>query len=188
MSTTIKIPILGDFAVGKTSLLFTFTETEYEVAPIDIGKDYITYKHKYQGVEYDINFWDTNGSEQYGRVTSRVSECDGGIFVCAYDSSESIGGISKYLSNIQFTETLPNGQSVTRDPPFVIVCNKVDLIESGENEFSKEDFDDAAGQYSAIATFNDLDYCNWDAIYNAFKTIMDKAIETHLEWEKERQA
>ncbi|KAL7718523.1 GTP-binding protein EhRabX36 [Entamoeba marina] len=181
----IKIPILGDFGVGKTSILYTFTEQDYEVAPIDIKRDYISYEYEYQGQIYQVDFWDTNGSEQYGRVTNKISECDGGVFVCSYDSPESIRSIPKYLNLIKYTEII-KGNCVTREAPFIIMCSKYDLVESGENDFSPEEFEETAAEYCPLATFQDIEYCNWDSMYIALSRIMDEAIETHNKWYAER--
>ena len=182
----IKIPILGNFQTGKTSILYTFTEQEYEEAPIDIGRDYISYDYTYEGETYRVDFWDTNGSEKYGRVTSRVSECDGGVFVCAYDAEESMEGIHSYLANIKYTENI-NGVEVEREPPFIVICSKHDLVDSGEAAFGEDDFNDFAGDLDGcVGHFGDVDYCNWDAMYKALKKIMDEAIKTHLKWYEER--
>ncbi|EDR27051.1 hypothetical protein EDI_000660 [Entamoeba dispar SAW760] len=176
----ILIPIIGNFGVGKTSLLFTFTEQDYEEAPIEIGRDYIPFQYKYKGEYYEIHLWDTNGSEKYGRVTSRANKGDGYIIVCSYDNGDCLENIGQHIEQTMFSERF-GATEYNREAPFTVVCTKHDLLEDSEScAFTEEDFKSFCEDNEFKLSASDLDYSNWDSIGAAFKPLFNQAIQMHL--------
>ena len=55
--------IIGDGAVWKTTLLFTYTTNEFPSECIPTVFDNYTLAHKYNDKTYQINLWDTAGKE-----------------------------------------------------------------------------------------------------------------------------
>lgn len=69
--TAIKIIIVGDVSVGKTSLLNNFQGFDDPLDTIaTIGTEYHTIFQNYEGKTVKINFWDTSGQERYWSITS----------------------------------------------------------------------------------------------------------------------
>lgn len=68
--TQIKIVLLGDQAVGKTSLLKKWVVGNYDVnlPPTDGGPTQIR-QDVVEGVKYSFKIWDSTGEERYRALT-----------------------------------------------------------------------------------------------------------------------
>lgn len=64
----LKMVVLGDGAVGKTSLLVTFSTGEYPVEYIPTVFDNYTASLKYEDRKVELNLWDTAGQADYDKV------------------------------------------------------------------------------------------------------------------------
>merc|ERR1711966_447640 len=68
----VQIIILGDGAVGKTSLIKRYADQEFDEEHITtLGLDFVTKKYKYPEFEQDttIKIWDTAGQERFKTLT-----------------------------------------------------------------------------------------------------------------------
>merc|ERR1712063_181896 len=121
----VKCVVVGDGAVGKTSLLISYTENRFPVDYVPTVFDNFT-----TSVEIDkkpINFalWDTAGQEEYARLRS-LSYPDTDVFLLCYD-------IGNHLSfgNIQdqwHSEILHH----VPEAKFILVGTKSDLRKKGD--------------------------------------------------------
>jgi len=118
---TIKVLLLGDSGVGKSSLMLRFAESKYDVAMTSTaGVDFKTKKVKLGGSdEVTLQIWDTAGQERFKTITQAYYRGAMGI-VLVYDCTDrkSLANIKYWMSNIQ---THAN-QKVQK----LIVGNKID--------------------------------------------------------------
>ena len=69
-SSVIRLLLLGDSAVGKSSLLLRFCEGRFENNfVITIGVDFKTKSMNLEGKQYKVQVWDTAGQERFRTIT-----------------------------------------------------------------------------------------------------------------------
>jgi small GTP-binding protein len=99
-----KIIVVGDYGVGKTSLVRRCVDESYCVqigAPaINLQKDSLdTSILLDDGFEIDVSMWDTAGEECHGRVASSYyRNAHAVLFVYDTDSSSSLESVVRWLS------------------------------------------------------------------------------------------
>lgn len=58
----VQIIILGDGAVGKTSIIKRYSDKEFDEEHITtLGLDFVTKKYTYDNIDTTIKIWDTAG-------------------------------------------------------------------------------------------------------------------------------
>ena len=115
----LKILIIGDTCVGKTSLLLKYVDNyfpETHMATIGVEyKDKIMNTPKYK---ITLNIWDTAGQERFKSITrSFFNKTNGILFVYDITSSESFDGVKNWIKDSE-----PYGKFES-----VLCGNKVDL-------------------------------------------------------------
>ena len=115
----LKILIIGDTSVGKTSLLLKYVDNyfpETHMATIGVEyKDKIMNTPKYK---ITLNIWDTAGQERFKSITrSFFNKTNGILFVYDITSSESFDGVKNWIKDSE-----PYGKFES-----VLCGNKVDL-------------------------------------------------------------
>ena len=66
----IRIIVLGDFAVGKTSLLRKLKNKVFdEHIHTSVGFDFFSMRKEKNGQDLNIQFWDTAGQERFATIT-----------------------------------------------------------------------------------------------------------------------
>jgi Ras-related C3 botulinum toxin substrate 1 len=125
MSSTknsIRCVIIGDGAVGKTSMLLQYVNdsfpTEHEATVYDDYSAQVTV----DGVTYDVTFCDTAGQDDYDRLRP-LSYPKTDIFIVAYDITSPISFENCRKKWISEKEKYMPGI------PFVLTGNKLDLRE-----------------------------------------------------------
>ncbi len=122
-----KICLLGDFAVGKTSLVRRFVEgifgDEYLStvgAKVD-RKTILIQPDVAQPVELTMLIWDLAGGEKFDRVISSYYRgAAGAILVCDLTRSETLKLLARYAHDFW---------NVNPQATLVVVGNKADLVE-----------------------------------------------------------
>jgi small GTP-binding protein len=126
----LRILILGDSESGKSSILMKYTSNEFcnDYMPT-IGIDFRLKKINLGENSINLSIWDSSGQERFRKITTKYYNSDGIILV--YDASfySSIANIHKWLEDIyNYSE---------RDINVVLVCNKIDLVEPGNENIEK---------------------------------------------------
>ncbi|CAH8509403.1 unnamed protein product [Schistosoma turkestanicum] len=121
-SIRIKIILLGDSGVGKTSLIRRFVDDRFiqnEVATI--GFDFKPYQTIVDGKTIQLNIWDTAGAERYsGYLTpSFYRHAHGALYVYDVTSVQSLSGIEYWAEQ---TEQFCGSRLLK-----MLVGNKIDL-------------------------------------------------------------
>lgn len=118
---TFKLVLLGDMAVGKTSLVLRFINNTFTEKYITtIGADFLIKDLELLGAPVRLMIWDLGGQVQYEGVRSRyMAGSDGCILV--FDVSRK-GDVESYIS-----QWVGEIHDFIGDPPIVVVGNKIDL-------------------------------------------------------------
>ncbi|MEM7332506.1 MAG: Rab family GTPase [Chloroflexota bacterium] len=128
-----KICILGDFSVGKTSLVKRFVENRFDDKYLStIGAKISRKKVETDRTAFDFYIWDLAGGEAFQHVTkSYISGATGAVIACDLTRVETIKAM------IVYTQLL---QEMDPDIEIIFVGNKSDLIDEraiSESEISE---------------------------------------------------
>ena len=135
----IKLIILGDTGVGKTSIINRYIENKFtDNIPSTIGSNYIGKNLNRGDKQYVLNIWDTTGQERYRSVTKLfVQEAKIVVLVYSINSKESFN-----VLDIWYKQVLDIcGENII----IAIVGNKTDLFDQNEYE-EKELVSDEEGK------------------------------------------
>jgi small GTP-binding protein len=144
MAVKKKIVLLGDSAVGKTSLIRRFVFDQFEDSYTSTIGSKVTMKEFSLGrtsENVDIKFmiWDIIGREGYHALHSRTFVgAEGAILVADITRKETLENLEKYWIPFLF--------KIVDNVPLVFTCNKSDLKE--KYEFEYEDLDELAKKYN----------------------------------------
>lgn len=120
----LKLILIGDGRVGKTSLRRTFMGEKFEENYLNtIGADF-SYKQIEidDGIEVSVSIWDLAGQKTYEKVHPQYYAGASGVMV-VYDitNEESFLNIRKWIDKYHLHSEYP-------DTPFLVIGNKLDLI------------------------------------------------------------
>ena len=117
---SLKILVLGDSAVGKTSLLLKYTDDYFPTVYVStIGVEYKTKIINIKGINIGLQIWDTAGQERFRSLAkSFMKGADGILFVYDITNKKSFENIKHWIKQ---TEDI-NGTFQK-----IIVGNKSDL-------------------------------------------------------------
>jgi len=117
----LKLLLIGDSDVGKSSILLRFTEDKYnDEQPCTIGVDFKIKLVEYNGKKINLTIWDTAGQEKFRSLTSSYYRGTQGI-ILVYDVSrrESFNDLQIWLNEVEMYSTNPNVVKL-------LVGNKID--------------------------------------------------------------
>ncbi|XP_055914469.1 ras-related protein Rab-18 [Eupeodes corollae] len=118
----IKILIIGESGVGKSSLIRRFVDNEFDDNhDVTIGVDFKTKLMNIDGVDFKLAIWDTAGAERFRSLTPsfyRNAKC--AILVYDITSRESLQKLESWLLELE-------NYSNNRNVPTMVVGNKIDM-------------------------------------------------------------
>ena len=119
----LRILLIGDSFVGKTSLLLKYTDGKMpENHMATIGVEFKEKVIKCNNRQIKLQIWDTSGQERFRSITQNFyRNADGIILVFDVTNKDSFSHIKDWLSDVQ---------SLDSDLKRILVANKTDLVES----------------------------------------------------------
>ncbi|KAI5621259.1 ras-related protein Rab-20 [Silurus asotus] len=115
----VKIVLLGDMNVGKTSLLHRYTERKFKDTVSTVGGAFFLK----QWGPYNISIWDTAGREQFHGLGSMYCRSAAAV-ILTYDTTSWQSYVELEERFLSLTDT------ANADCIFAIVGNKADLTDS----------------------------------------------------------
>jgi small GTP-binding protein len=172
---SIKIVLLCESAVGKTSIIQRFTNDSFDLNCISsLSAQFNSKTVKINGESLKFDVWDTAGQEKY-RSLARIFYKDARVIIFVYDITnlKSFQEIQKYWYN----ETKDNCDN---DVIYALVGNKSDLYEKEEvNEIDAQKY---ADEINAI--FKTTSALSNVGINNLFENIAQKLLDPNYDYQK----
>ncbi len=140
-----KVVLLGDSAVGKTSLIRRYVIDEFHDHYIETIGTKVSRKDielQLEEEEYSLNLqiWDVLGQKAYSSVQSKsFVGMHGALLVCDITRRETLDSLKDYW--------LPTLTKVVQGPKLVFLINKVDLQEDAQ--YTEDDVIEVASEYAA---------------------------------------
>ena len=136
----LKIVILGEGRVGKTSILSKYFDKKFnEGQKSTINPSFYELNKDYQGKKVKFNFWDTAGQEQFNAInTMYYQNAVGALLVYDVTISETFDKVKDWVHTLQ--------EMVGKDITFVIAGNKFDLSDKNMIEKNNEKVDSYCAQ------------------------------------------
>lgn len=122
-----KVCLLGDFAVGKTSLVRRFVYNLFNdkyISTIGVKvsrKTVVVPHHDDKVVELTMMLWDLAGSEEFNQArASYLRGTAGAVLVCDLTRSETLDSLRAYADDLF---------SINPDAHLILAANKCDLTD-----------------------------------------------------------
>ena len=136
----IRIMLLGDSNVGKTSILKRYCKNQFSESYISsVGIDFETKYIKVDEKTINLQIWDTAGQERYKVISKNYyNKSDGFIIVYDITNKSSFDSIVNWVEDIK--------ELASNDNKNIILGNKCDL--ESERKINKEEGDNLAKKYN----------------------------------------
>jgi small GTP-binding protein len=124
LNLKVKICLVGDSLVGKTSLvrryvMDMFNDTYVSTLGTKISKKQLLIKKPSQTFRLTLSIWDVLGKHELEKTQAMAFEgAKGVILVCDFTKEDSLKNIANWISRVK---------EVCGEIPFLIVANKCDL-------------------------------------------------------------
>ena len=166
----IKIMVIGNTAVGKTSFILKYTEDTFqEVHLSTVGVDFRIKQITYNNKKYKLSIYDTTGQERYKALAfSLIKNVDGIILI--YDVTD----ISTFKSVPDWIQSAREKKG--ENYPMIILGNKIDLID--KRKITTEEGEEIAKKYGL--DFYEISNKESVNIENAIMTLFQKVL-TNIE-------
>ncbi len=151
----LKILLLGDTSVGKTSMAIRYTQGVFpdpDKLKSTIGVAFFSKKLKVREENVVVQIWDFAGQEHFRTfMRDMFKGAAGGLFVFDVTNTMSLDDLRNFW--IPEIESHLNLKFSEQSHPFVLVGNKVDLLEnmnsfSAANVVKMHELDDLIDQYN----------------------------------------
>lgn len=147
----LKVSLLGDGAVGKTSLIKKYVYDEFEDkylltlgAKTTLKKIDMVTKESGTKIECNLMIWDIMGQKEFERLHKTFFRGTKGAFVVTdLTRRETLESVDDWITRLF---------DVTGPIPMVFVINKCDLMDKAE--FKKEDLEQIAGKYKSTVFYS----------------------------------
>ncbi|KAF8420287.1 nucleotide hydrolase-domain-containing protein [Boletus edulis BED1] len=157
----VKLLLIGNASVGKSSLLLRFSDEAWipeDEATATIGVDFRVHKMEVNGRKIKLSIWDTAGQERFRTITSSYYRGAQGIILGGYNKRwRWYGSSSRTVYDVANRETfdaLPKWFTeidtyVLTTVPKIIVGNKLDKDLNTQQELSRQVPTDEAAVFAA---------------------------------------
>ena len=169
---TLKLLLLGDTSVGKTSILTNYNENKFDKDTIGtIGVEYVYKTITYKNMKIKLQLWDTSGEERFRTITKNFyRNADVLFLVFDLTREDTFNNIINWLSDVK---------EYNPDLKILLLGNKLDLI--NERKISTE-------RATNFATKHNLQYLEVSAkdgtnIQKSFEALINLIFKDKLKQE-----
>ena len=136
---SIKLLIIGDSEVGKTSLLLKYVDKTFPQQHIStIGVEYKEKAITKDNFNIKLQLWDTAGEERFRSITKNIyKNANGVLFVFDVTKAETFANVKHWIKDTE---------NIDKDIKGVIIGNKIDLKE--ERVISIKDMEEIGEKYN----------------------------------------
>lgn len=170
--TTLKLLVIGDSGVGKSSLLMRFIENSFdEDQGPTIGVDFKSTTIDVQGNKVKLTIWDTAGQERFRTLTASYYRGAHGV-ILVYDTTDraSFDHITMWLNELEVYATNANIVKM-------LVANKID--KPGRDVTTKEGTEFARDK---AMLFIEASAKDTRGVKQAFDEVTQKILDTPDLW------
>ena len=116
----VKLLLLGDSSVGKTSILLKYISNKFDESSIStVGVDYMDKIIDYNKFKIKLKIWDSSGEEKYRKITKNFyRNADGLLVVFDLTKKESFSHVQSWIN-----EAKENNDKLKT----LLIGNKLDL-------------------------------------------------------------
>ncbi len=115
-----KICLLGDYSVGKTSLVRQFVEGQFDdkyLSTIGVRISRRTMQRANQSI--NLLIWDLAGAQEFNTQSSYLVGVSAALIVCDLTRRETLASLTKYARQVR---------AINHLAPLILVGNKADLL------------------------------------------------------------
>jgi small GTP-binding protein len=131
----VKVCLLGDFAVGKTSLVSRFVHDAFSdkylsTIGVKVSRKTVAVVSDDAVVELTIMLWDLAGSEEFNQMrASYLRGAAGALLVCDLARPTTLENLGSYVEDLR---------QVSPAAKLAVVANKMDLLADFESSLQQE--------------------------------------------------
>ena len=168
-----KLIVMGDSGVGKTTLIHSYVNNEFcEDFKATIGADFSSKTVTVDGVEIDLQIWDTAGEERFHSVGAAFYRgTDACLLVYDMTQPETFKRVSIWLDDIVSKAGISNIESF----PLMLFGNKLDLAEQRGVPTSEAQ----AWADSKKCGFFEVSAKTQENVEEGFKQVLRKYLQNH---------
>ncbi|XP_051894561.1 ras-related protein Rab-18-like [Pristis pectinata] len=172
---TLKILLIGESGVGKSSLLLRFTDGTFDSEiGSTIGVDFKVKAMRFDGNNVKLAIWDTAGQERFRTLTpSYYRGAQGVILVYDVTRRETFVRLENWLNEL---DTYSTKHGIVK----MLVGNKIDKV---KHEVERNEGLRFARKHSMLFIEASAKTC--DGVECAFEEVVEKIIQTPGLWEAE---
>lgn len=172
----LKILIIGESGVGKSSFLLRFTDDTFDTQQITtVGVDFRVKLINIDGISVKLTLWDTAGQERFRTLTpSYYRNTQGAILVYDVCDRQSFLRLNAWNDEL---ETFTTNTNIVK----MLVGNKID--KKGQREVSREEGLIFARKYSML--FIEASAKTKEGVQYAFEELVQKILQTPGLWKKD---
>lgn len=173
MNYIIKSAIIGDYGVGKTSIISRYASNKYnEGETPTLGVDFLHREVDYKENRYKIQIWDTAGQEKFESIVkSYIRDLNVCILVFDVNCKKSFLRVKKWYDDIDY---------MVENPIYIsLVGSKIDL---GYREVTKEEIDGFCDERNlkymecSAKSNENIDAIFWDIIQEVDSMVLKNEI------------
>lgn len=175
--TTLKILIIGESGVGKSSLLLRFTDDTFDPEQsATIGVDFKVKTIQVDGNKAKLAIWDTAGQERFRTLTpSYYRGAQGCILVYDVSSKQSFQKLDNWLGEL---ETFATKHDIVK----MLVGNKID---KDRREVTRDEGLKFARKHHML--FIEASAKTREGVQCAFEELVEKILQTPGLWETDHR-
>ena len=174
-ATPVKVVLLGESGVGKTSIITQFISKKFnQRCPTSVSAQFISKIIKFPEYSKNLKFdiWDTVGQEKYRSLT-KIFYKDADIIIFVYDITTEFS--FKAIKDYWYKETK---EHTDIEPILALAANKIDLYK--DEQITNSDGKEYADEINAI--FQNTSALSNTGIDNLFENLGRKFIDPDFDY------